>query len=145
MLNQLDTLIGFAVVMAVVSLLITIVTQMVSAGLGLRGKYLAAALEAMIHKIDPTINEQVQGLGKQLSQWILTHPILSDSILPMGANGWDDIPLLGWFRRRWRIASAIRPDELFQVLQDIGAIKPEKALAKLHLAQQAADKAMQGL
>jgi hypothetical protein len=130
MLNQLDTLIGFAVVMAVVSLLITIVTQMVSAGLGLRGKYLADALETMIHKIDPTINDQVHDLGEQLAKWILTHPVLSDSGLPMSPNGWDQIPLIAWLRRRWRIASAIRPDELFQILQDVAGVSPNKALEK---------------
>jgi hypothetical protein len=76
MLNQLDVLIGFAVVMAVVSLLITLVTQMVSAALGLRGKYLAEALEAMIHKIDPTISEEISDLGRNLAGWILTHPLV---------------------------------------------------------------------
>jgi hypothetical protein len=82
--------------------------------LGLRGKYLAAALETMIHKIDPTINDQLQDSAQQLGKWILTHPVLSDSILPMQPNSWDSIPFVGWLRRRWRVASAIRPDELFQ-------------------------------
>ncbi len=116
--------------MAVVSLLITIVTQMVSAGLGLRGKYLADALETMIYKIDPTIRDQVHDLGEQLAKWILTHPVLSDSILPMSPNGWDQIPGIAWLRRRWRIASAIRPDELFQILQDVAGVSPDKALEK---------------
>jgi hypothetical protein len=145
MLNQLDTLIGFAVVMAVVSLLITIVTQMVSAALGLRGKYLADALETMIHKIDPTITDKVHNLGKQLSKWILMHPVLSDSILPMNPKWLDEIPGIAWLRNRWRIASAIRPDEFFQVLQDIAGVSPDKALAKQETAQQAAELANKAL
>src|SRR6266436_5213014 len=128
MLNQLDILIGFAVVMAVVSLLITLVTQMVSAALGLRGKYLAEALEAMIHKIDPTISEDIKDLGKNLAKWILSHPVLSDSLLLAGPRPWDNWPVVGWIRARWKVASAIRADELFKVLQDVSGTTPDKAL-----------------
>lgn len=80
MLKQLDTLIGFAVVMSVVSLLITIVTQTLSALLGLRGKNLADALEAMICMIAPTITSQS---AKDLVMKVLTHPVISDSVLSM--------------------------------------------------------------
>jgi hypothetical protein len=140
MLNQLDTLIGFVVVMAAVSLLITVVTQMVSALLGLRGKYLADALEAMMHKIDPRITEQVHDVGNRLSKWILTHPVLSDSILCMKPSRWDSTPGVRWFRKRWQIASAIRPDELFRVLQDVAGVSPETAFEKeQELAKSATD------
>ena len=141
MLNQLDILIGFAVVMAVVSLLITLITQMVSAALGLRGKYLADALEAMIHKIDPTIGEDLHGLGKDLARWILTHPVLSDSLLLSRPMFWDNWPIIGWIRERWKTASAIRSDELFQVLQDVAGTTPEKALNRLQELRAIAGKA----
>jgi hypothetical protein len=44
MLNTIDTVIAFAVIMTVLSLLITIVVQMVSSAFSLRGKNLANAL-----------------------------------------------------------------------------------------------------
>jgi hypothetical protein len=128
--EQLDTLIGFATVMSVVSLLITTITQMVSAALGLRGKNLTDALQAMFYKIDSTVNQQVGDLAKKLSDEVLTQGILSDSALSMSKN-WPTI---------WKRASAIRHDELFMVLKDIagtttvppGAPKtPSEAAAKL--------------
>jgi hypothetical protein len=109
MLVYLDTLIGFVVVMAVVSLLITVITQIVSAALGLRGKNLADALVAMIRTIDPSISST---LAQQLADKALTTPITSDCILSMEStsNNW-----LFW----WKRATAIRVDELLGVFKDI--------------------------
>jgi hypothetical protein len=130
MLKQLDTLIGFAVVMSVVSLLITIITQMVSSLLGLRGKNLADALEAMILKLDPDINKQVADMGKKLADQVLTHPVISDSTLSMKGS-W---PL------RWKRASSVRADELLEIIRDMAGTSaapaaapatPEQAAAKL--------------
>ena len=116
MLKQLDTLIGFAVVMLVVSLLITIVTQMVSSLLGLRGKNLADALEVMMFKIAPKIpNDQV----KRLVQEVLTHPVISGSTMSMVTRWWDHVWILKWLRQRWKMASAIRPDELYEILKEL--------------------------
>ena len=106
MLKQLDILIGFAVVMSVVSLLITIITQIVSSLLGLRGRNLADALEAMAQRIDPDIDKEVKGLAKKLADQVLTHPAISDSALSI-AKKW---PVT------WKRASAIRPDELLEIL-----------------------------
>jgi hypothetical protein len=141
MLKQLDTLIGFAVVMLVVSLLITIVTQMVSSLLGLRGRNLADALEVMMVKIAPGIeNDHV----KKLVHEVLTHPVISGSTMSMVKRWWDYIPVLGWFRKRWKIASAIRPDELYAVLKAIRKDAPSvienggAAVAAVQTWQQAA-------
>jgi hypothetical protein len=76
MLHHIDTLIGFAVAMSVISLLITIVTQMVSALFGLRGRNLSDAIEAMAHRIDPEIDAHLSGLAKKLADTILTHPLI---------------------------------------------------------------------
>ncbi|MEY2489894.1 MAG: hypothetical protein QOC70_1836 [Verrucomicrobiota bacterium] len=116
MLKQLDTLIGFAVVMLVVSLLITIVTQMVSSFLGLRGKNLADALRVMIFKIDPNVTpENAQALVKH----VLTHCAISDSAMSMLTTLSDRIPVLARLRQRWKTASAIRPDELYDILKEM--------------------------
>jgi hypothetical protein len=77
MLNTLDTVIAFAVIMTVLSLLITILVQMVSTALSLRGKNLANALALTFQTIDPKIGEDAHSLAAQ----ILRDPIFSDSIL----------------------------------------------------------------
>ena len=76
MLNTLDTVIAFAVIMTILSLLITIVVQMVSTTLSLRGKNLATALALTFQTIDPKIGEFAHSLAAQ----ILRDPIFSDSI-----------------------------------------------------------------
>jgi hypothetical protein len=76
MLNTLDTVIAFAVIMTVLSLLITLVVQMVSAALSLRGKNLANALALTFQTIDPTIGKYAHSLAAQ----ILRDPIFSDSL-----------------------------------------------------------------
>lgn len=76
MLNTIDTVIAFAVIMTVLSLLITIVVQMVSSAFSLRGKNLANALALTFQTIDPTIGEHAHSLAAQ----ILRDPIFSDSL-----------------------------------------------------------------
>ena len=75
MLDTLDTVIAFAVIMTVLSLLITLVVQMVSAALSLRGKNLANALALTFQTIDPNIGKYAHSLAAQ----ILRDPIFSDS------------------------------------------------------------------
>jgi hypothetical protein len=77
MLQTLDTVIAFAVIMTVLSLIITIIVQMVSAGFSLRGKNLANALSLTFQTIDPKIGEQAHSLAAQ----ILRDPIFSDSLM----------------------------------------------------------------
>jgi len=76
MLSTLDTVIAFAVIMTVLSLLITIIVQMVSAAFSLRGKNLANALALTFQTIDPSIGEYAHSLAAQ----ILRDPIFSDSV-----------------------------------------------------------------
>ena len=76
MLSTLDTVIAFAVIMTVLSLMITILVQMASAAFSLRGKNLANALSLTFQTIDPKIGEQAHSLAAQ----ILRDPIFSDSI-----------------------------------------------------------------
>jgi hypothetical protein len=76
MLNTIDTVIAFAVIMTVLSLLITIVVQMVSSAFSLRGKNLANALALTFQTIDPKLGEYAHSLASQ----ILRDPIFSDSL-----------------------------------------------------------------
>jgi hypothetical protein len=118
MLTQLDTVIGFAVVMSVVSILIMVATQIFSALLGLRGKNLGDALETMFHQVAP-------GTDKagclHLINTVLTDPAISDSTLSMTKpDGWlvSIIPGMSWLRARMKKANAIRHGELFDYLQE---------------------------
>ncbi len=76
MLETLDTVIAFAVIMTVVSLLVTTLVQMASSALALRGKNLANALSLTFQTIDPRLGEQAHTLAAQ----ILRDPIFSDSL-----------------------------------------------------------------
>lgn len=130
MLKQLDTLIGFAVVMTVVSLLITVITQMVSTLLGLRGKNLTDSIRLLITKIDPNVPPaNAQGLVKH----ILTHCAISGSAVAMVTTFWDRVPGLKWFRQKWKTATAIRPDELYDLLKEVekGVVKNSAFAASL--------------
>jgi hypothetical protein len=96
MLDSLDTLIAFVLIMLVVSLLITIVVQMVGAALNLRGRNVAKGLRQSLNAILPGFDV----MGKQFADHILTGPLLSDSSMK-------------WLPKFWRRASAVRPDEVF--------------------------------
>jgi len=129
MLKQLDVLIGFAVVMSVVSLLITILTQMISSLLGLRGANLADALQAMILKIDPKFDQDFKNLAKKLADDVLTHPTISDSALSMT----KDRGRLERVFMMWKRASAIRPDEFLGLVRHLAGVKAGELVSAVSL------------
>lgn len=102
MLDSLDTLIAFTLIMLVVSLLITIAVQMVSAALSLRGKNLARGLANTFVTILPKSQKEVDGLIDHL----LKDPILSDSWLKK-------------FSSKLRLATVVRSDEVFDAIHRI--------------------------
>ncbi|SRR6266496_11101 len=110
MLNTLDTVIAFAVIMTVLSLLITIVVQMVSAALSLRGKNLANALALTFQTIDPTIGKYAHSLAAQ----ILRDPIFSDSVLQKKTRQTLDATAQNFIaaQRRLRDAKLLKSDDL---------------------------------
>jgi len=192
MLDTLDTVIGFAVIMTVLSLLITLVVQMVSAALSLRGKNLANALALTFQTIDPTIGKYAHSLAAQ----ILRDPIFSDSLWQKKNRNLDEnaqkfiaaqrklrdatlrrlddparaeaiskattevntakaavkIPKVrpnretpwGFWAIPWsgamQIATAIRPGEIYRVLQEMREMTPEEAQL-LNIPKQLPEKA----
>jgi hypothetical protein len=104
MLDSLDILIGFVLIMLGVSLLITIAVQMVSAAFNLRGLNLAQGLKRTFAVISPDTDKN----AKALANFVLKGRYLSDSFLP----NW------GIFKP-WRHAEAIRPKEVFDAIQRI--------------------------
>lgn len=94
MLQYLDTIIAFAAIMLGVSVLVTALTQVVNAILGLRSKSLVWGLETLLTYIDPDFKEH----ARKIVDKILRHHLLSHT------GG--------------RRATAIRQDEFVALLED---------------------------
>jgi hypothetical protein len=135
MLDSLDTLIAFVLIMLVVSLLITIVVQMCAAALNLRSVNLLSGLGSVIAVIDPNLEEH----KKELAQYLLRGRLLSDSFLPTVFSKqpqwlekfakWLDhqkrpeLSNLLQFVPKWlnslRATSAARPQEIFDAIRRV--------------------------
>ncbi len=127
MLAYLDTLIGFAIVMLGISLLITILTQMVSALLSHRGANLKWGLVTLFRHIPgcPLLNNDDH--AEMIARDILSHPLISDSIFSL------KLPVIIPKRlaRRFQLATAIDPDELVAILKDLATQKKYTEIAGL--------------
>lgn len=96
-LEQFDTVLAFTALMLTLSLLITIVVQMVVALMGLRGMNLRWGVEQVLLQLDPALG--LQALAGKLTNAVLTHPVLAHTAR--------------------RSATAIRITELIDVLEDL--------------------------
>ena len=120
MLEHLDTLIAFSVVMAVVSLAITTLTQMLSAVLGLRGSGLLDGVTELLKTAHPDVEKDADALAKQ----ILTHPLISSSMMmgPKMDRWMKGMPTMARnMVARWQLATAIHPEELVKALRLIAS------------------------
>jgi hypothetical protein len=118
MLDQLNTAIGFVSVMLLLSMVITVVVQAISALLDLRGHNLVWGLATLFNQIAPEAAKKIgKGLklvppGVNTAAQELAKAVASHSALNTTATG-------GLFK-----AKAIRVDELLAVLQEI-ATEPD--------------------
>jgi len=120
MLQYLDTVIAFVVILLGVSLLITVLNQMISALLGYRGTNLLWGIQTLLSTLEPKLKEEAE----KISTKILSDPIISDSIFSRFAK---DGSVLGWLTKRWTLASSITPQELVRSLSNIArTMEPEK-------------------
>jgi hypothetical protein len=103
-LENLDTIIAFAVVMLLLSLQITILCQIVVAVTNLRGRNLARGLAGLLAQVDPKLDEHAE----EIMDRVLRHSVLNR-----------------WFGSR---ANTLRPDELIRLLDDI-ASDPDSGLS----------------
>src|SRR5437867_13098964 len=101
-LEHLDTIIAFVVIITGVSLLVTTLTQMVSALLGLRGSNLRWGIQTLLKELDPNLAAH----AATISEKVLHHPLISDSTLSR-----FDV----WLVKRWKLASAVRKEELIEI------------------------------
>lgn len=111
MLQYLDTIIAFVVIILGVSLFITILNQMISALLGYRGTNLLWGIKTLLSTIEPDLASKAE----QLTTKVLTQPIISDSIF----SKFKDDSLLGKLTKRWRLATAVSPEELARGLKNL--------------------------
>jgi len=122
MLAYLDTLIGFAVVMLVISLLITICTQIGSALVNHRGSNLKWGLKTLFANIDPKQFPKLTANAEAISHAVLTHCMISDSWFSgnkIAQSIGQRVPLLHQLFERFRLATAIRSGELRDILQHL--------------------------
>ncbi|MDB6027381.1 MAG: hypothetical protein JWM68_3604 [Verrucomicrobiales bacterium] len=103
MLDSLDTLIGFALIFTVISLLLTIAVQLVTSLSNLRGKNLSWGVAEAFEAIAPDLKAKAGGQGKRLADQLLKDPLISDS----------------QFGRWVGKTNAVRAEELFDLLHRI--------------------------
>jgi len=111
-LEHLDIVIAFVVILAGVSLLVTVFTQTISGLFGLRGANLLWGIETLLKEFDPNLEKH----AKAIAGAVLHHPLVSDSTLS-GLGGWAT---------RWTLASAIRKDELLATLHALASPAPQQ-------------------
>jgi hypothetical protein len=73
MLKSLDVVIGFAVVMLLASVAVTMLTQVVVAALNSRGKELCRGLAALVKQAHPDLADH----GRDLAEAVLRHPLIA--------------------------------------------------------------------
>jgi hypothetical protein len=76
MLKTLDVLLGVTVVMLMVSLLITILTQFVTNLLNSRGRHLMHGLADLLEQLDPGLDRKI---AEAIAGKVLTHPLIRES------------------------------------------------------------------
>ncbi len=98
MLKSVDILIGFSVIMLVVSMSVTLIIQWIVHITGMRGKKLLAGITDLIHQIDPKLLtiDHAQDIANQ----VLTHRMLAH-----GADG---------------MAEVVHREELVKILLELG-------------------------
>jgi hypothetical protein len=117
MLPQLDIAIAIVVVLLAVSMLVTIIVQMISALLNLRGTHLRSALVVLLRSMDPALDAR----AGEIADAVLTHPLVSDSAFSHDSAFLATRLVPAGIARVWQRASAIRLPELKAVLQEIAS------------------------
>lgn len=116
MLGQLDTFIAFVVVILGFSLLITILNQAIVALVAMRGTNLLWGIQTLLEQVDPRLAPH----ARTISEEVLRHPLISDSTMSK-ARQWRFVgPLIS----RWKLGSAIRADELVNILRMVAKKPP---------------------
>ncbi len=97
-LRTIDVFVGLALVMLLVSMIITVITQIVTNFLNSRGKYLLRGVADILEQLDPGITREI---AEEIAGAALTNPLVSS------ANG--------------KLGNVIHREELSKLLLDLGA------------------------
>ncbi|MBZ5590661.1 MAG: hypothetical protein LAP39_00380 [Acidobacteriia bacterium] len=98
MLKSLDILIGFSVVMLLVSIPVTVLTQLITGALGWRGRHLIRGIVTILNQIDPKITPFCLN---QIATAALRHPLIA--------------------RAGGKIGTVIQREELTRILLELAA------------------------
>ncbi len=98
MLKTLDVLIGLSVVMLLMSMIVTVITQFVTTMLNSRGKHLLQGLTDILRQIDPGMEPAA---AQEIARTVLLHPLIQDV--------------------RGRMGSVIHREELTKLLLELAA------------------------
>ena len=110
MLEQLDSMIGVAVILLTASLVVTLAVQVVSSVVAFRGRNLLASVELLLHTAAPTLGDDARTVAEK----VLQHPLVSDSLF-VGRKWLEQLPV----PPQWKRATAIRPAELVATLEAV--------------------------
>src|SRR6516162_2566854 len=97
MLKTIDVFIGLSLVMLLLSMIVTVMTQAITSLLNSRGKNLLSGVADMLEQIQPGIDRQI---AEDIARAALTHPLVS------GPNG--------------SLGSVIHREELTKLLLELG-------------------------
>lgn len=75
MLKTLDVLIGLSVVMLLMSMIVTVITQFVTSVLNSRGKHLWQGLADLLQQISPEMKREI---AEEIAGAVLSHPLIRD-------------------------------------------------------------------
>ena len=76
--------IGLAVIMLVLSMVVTVLTQAVTGMLNSRGRHLKKGLADLLKQVDPSLDD----IAERVAERVLTHPLVrSNSFLGLSRAG----------------------------------------------------------
>ena len=111
MLDTLDTLIAFVVVVLGFSLVVTTLNQIIASTLSLRGQNLLWGIQVLLEDLH---SELPASLSAEVTKAVLSHRLISDSIFAE----WKRVP------EKWKLATAIRFDELLSTVATLAGQRP---------------------
>jgi hypothetical protein len=118
MLKSLDVLIGISLVMLIVSMVVTLLTQFVTTAVNSHGRNLKIGLRELISHLDPGLQGAVAG---SVADAVLKHPLIGGK------------PIIPFFKTR--LGTIIHRDELTRILLELASADPwDKAEEKAHVA-----------
>ena len=106
MLKTLDILIGLSVIMLLLSMIVTVITQFVTTALNSRGKHLLHGIADMLQQVHPVVTTEI---AKKIASAVLSHPLVQ------GANG--------------RLGGVIHREELTKLLLELASEEGPQQLA----------------